>query len=82
MDNKYNGWANRSTWLAKLHLDNDSEEVNNRAHELGVQADTIKQFKNLIVPVLRHETTVSREQSFDWNEVDYNELWDAFRITK
>lgn len=81
MKENYNGWANRSTWLAKLHLDNDSKETNDLAHSAGVESDTLKQFKNRITTVLIEHTIVQSEQSFDFSEIDYGELWDAFRLT-
>lgn len=74
----YNGWENRSTWLAKLHLDNDSKETNELAHSAGVESDTLKQFKNRITTVLIEHTTVQSEQDFDFSDIDYSALWNAF----
>jgi len=34
---KYNGWSNRSTWLAVLHLDNTTLEVYEDAKKLAIK---------------------------------------------
>jgi hypothetical protein len=34
---KYNGYKNRSTWLAIIHLDNTNLEVYNKAQELAIK---------------------------------------------
>lgn len=79
---KYNGWANRSTWLAKVHLDNTTADITRRAHEIGVASNTLDDFKADIYPLLRRETQVDKEQDFLMLEVEWDELWDAYRFTK
>lgn len=82
METKYNGYTNRSTWLAKLHLDNTNLEVSKMANEIGIEADTTRQFKNMILPVLRIMTRVSEEQNYDPLQINFSELWDCYRFSK
>ncbi len=73
---KYNGWKNRSTWLVILHLDNTSKEVNELSIEKAIQADTLKQFKALIRPVLSKMTPLLwKESDFDILKTDFTEVW-------
>jgi hypothetical protein len=74
---KYNGYINRSTWLAKLHIDNTNEDIYKRAIEIAVQANTLKQFKNMIKPILLDIPLLWKEQDFDGTKIDFMELWNA-----
>lgn len=74
---KYNGWKNRSTWLVKLHLDNTSKEVSTRTNEIAIRANTTKQFKSMIAPILRDIPQLWKEYDFDVLKVDFRELWDS-----
>lgn len=77
-NNKYNGWKNRSTWLVKIHVDNTSKEVVTRAHEIAVRANTLKQFKNMLVGFLNDATPLLwKEAEFDIFKVDFMELWNS-----
>lgn len=76
---KYQGYKNRSTWLVKLHLDNTSLEVSTLTKELAIDAPTIKKFKNVIGNVI-NKTKVSKEVDYNPKDIDYEELWDAYRI--
>lgn len=75
----YNGWKNRSTWLAKLHLDNDGKDITDRAIEIAVVANTVRQFKNRAI-LLLDKTQIHTEQAYDVHEVDFDEIWDSLRI--
>jgi len=75
----YQGYANRSTWLAKLHLDNTNKEITDRAIEFAIQADTTKSFKSMITPLLLDCKQLWKEQDFDSLRIDFSELWDCFR---
>jgi len=81
MNEKYNGYKNRSTWLSKIHLDNTNLEIYERANAIGIEANTIKEFKNKIKPVLLNCPLLWKEQDFDALEIDFNELWDCFRFS-
>jgi hypothetical protein len=75
----YNGWKNRSTWLVKLHLDNDDAEIASLAVDAAVQANTVGEYRNKVLSLIV-ETNVSDEQAFDMSEVDFMELWDNTRL--
>jgi hypothetical protein len=72
---KYNGWKNRSTWLAVVHLENTSKEVHDSAVEKAIQANTSKSFKNLIRAVLLDIPELWKEQDFDALRIDFDEIW-------
>ena len=74
---KYNGYKNRSTWLAKLHLDNTNEYIYKRAIEIAVQANTLKSFKNMLKPLLLDIPLLWKEENFDSTKIDFMELWNA-----
>lgn len=76
----YNGWTNRATWLAKLHLDNTSKEVHETAVAIAVEANTLRQFTPK-VRMLLLDTQANREEGYYASDVNYRELWDAYRIT-
>lgn len=79
METTYNGWKNRSTWLVKLHLDNTSKEISNRAYELAVQANTTKQFKSMLAGLLQDPALKAlwQEDEFDALQIDTRAIWDA-----
>ena len=81
---KYNGWKNRSTWLVTLHLDNTSKEVYDEAVSIAVNSDTTKQFMGRIQTLIQHNNMplLWKEEEFDAKEIDYGEVWDAFRFTE
>jgi hypothetical protein len=81
METKYNGWKNRSTWLAVVHLDNTSKEISDRLAEIAVNSDTVKEFKARMRPILL-ETKISGEKGLDFLRIDWEEIWDANRLTK
>lgn len=80
-DNTYQGYKNRSTWLAKLHLDNTSKEVNDEAVRIAIRANTTKQFRNAITSLLI-DTPIASEKDFDLKDIDFRELWDSLDGTK
>lgn len=81
-EESHNGWKNRSTWLVKLHLDNTSKDLYTLVHERAVQANTKKQFTAMLKPILLESTPLLwKEKDFDILRVDFNEIWDVYRIT-
>lgn len=75
---EYNGWANRSTWLVILWLDNQSKEINDRAKEIAVVSDTTKQFISLIKPVLLETKDLWHEKDFDILQTNWIQVWEHF----
>ncbi len=73
---KYNGWENRSTWLAILWLDNESREVNDRAREIAIVCNTTKRFKSQIKPILLEIKGLWKEQDFDALKINFSEVWE------
>lgn len=76
--NTYNGFKNRSTWLVKLHLDNTNQEIYTRAKEIAIEADTVRQFKGMITPLMNDTPLLWKEIDFDALKVDFRDLWDSF----
>lgn len=70
---KYNGWANRSTWLVELHMQNDKPDIAELYEKAAITATSLEQFKNRVLFLLPH-TTIDGEEEFYINEINYYEL--------
>ena len=77
----YNGWKNRSTWLVALHLYNTTQDITDKAHELAKACDTLQEFTNRLKILLLDIPLLEKEKGYIVSEVDFDELWDNFRIT-
>jgi hypothetical protein len=73
MENTYQGYKNRSTWLAVLWLDNTSPQVHEEAKRLARKRDIIG-LLNLI-----ESTGFSNEREKNINEVETSEVIEHLR---
>jgi hypothetical protein len=74
MNEKYNGWANRDTWLVALWIDNDRhnyEWAKRHAHKL------LKMNKNQLLTTLN--THLKIEDSVNWSKVNVTEIKRAIK---
>jgi len=74
----YNGYKNRSTWLTVLHLDNTDKETWQLASEKAVQADTSKQYRNLMRDTVCNLKNLKKEEGMDYTKIDWDEVWSHF----
>lgn len=72
----YNGWKNRSTWLVALHIENTQGVIEKVESWINSHSD----YPNTdgIRPILEQNTDIRKEQSFDWNDVDWLEIAERF----
>jgi len=71
----YQGYKNRSTWLACLWLDNTSLEVHEHAKSIarrvGKVGERIKEAEKLL-----NETGINTELSYNKKEISWKEVFD------
>lgn len=63
----YNGWSNRSTWLATLWLEN--EESTHRQFEEAVKASDIPALKRLLKQTGFRNEQNKDEKAINWKEI-------------
>jgi len=71
----YQGYKNRSTWLANLHLQNESEEIHNKAVEIVERKGQNTELAILVAPLLKEENTDINE--VEWSEIRANFLFES-----
>ncbi len=69
-EEKYNGYKNRSTWLAVIHLENTSNEVFKEAVKL---ADKYKELRVELTKILR-TTRIDEETNYKQKDMDLEEV--------
>jgi hypothetical protein len=79
-DNNYQGYINRSTWLAVLHFDNDGSDIYNKIISFAVESNTLSQFRYKANALLS-STNIRSESSYNEAQIDWDQVWDHYRIT-
>jgi hypothetical protein len=71
----YNGYKNRSTWLAVLHLNNTNKEVYEEAKRLAQEEGDITPLSFL----LWDKTGCEKEENYKRSDIDWTEVLNALR---